>query len=70
MPINTDPFAPWNDPMYKNDPLAPHNDPMYKDDFMKPWNNIFGSENQLNDRDRKGYGILPKRRYEDEYDND
>ena len=70
MPRNNDPFAPWNDPMYKNDPLSPHNDPMYRDDPFKPWNDHFGSEDDLTDRERQAYGLRPRRRHdnnEEEY---
>lgn len=54
---NTDPFAPWNDQMYKYDPLAPHNDPMRKNDPTEPWNNVFGNENDLDYNDRHKYGL-------------
>jgi hypothetical protein len=64
---NTDPFAPWNDPMYKNDPFAPHNDPMRKNDFTEPWNDIFGSEKDLNNRDKKAYGLRSARYDESDY---
>jgi hypothetical protein len=57
---NTDPFAPYNDPMYKDDPFAPHNDPMYKDDPFKPWNDPFGSSDDLTDREKKYYNIPVK----------
>lgn len=68
-PTNNDPFAPWNDPMYKNDPFAAHNDPMHKSDPFKPWNDHFGNSNQLNDMERSSYGLPPKERYgwDDEY---
>lgn len=56
MEKNNDPFAPWNDPIYKDDPLAPHNDPMYRDDPFKPWNNMFGKKEDLSCRDREKYG--------------
>lgn len=52
---NQDPFAPWNDPLYENDPFAPHNDTMRKDDPFEPWNQVFGSVNDLNEKDRKYY---------------
>lgn len=35
---NDDPFAPWNDPMYRDDPRKPWNDPLYKNDPFAPWN--------------------------------
>lgn len=53
---NTDPFAPWNNPMYENDPFAPHNDPSRKNDPTEPWNSPAGSKNDLNKRDRERYG--------------
>lgn len=68
MPRNTDPFAPWNNPMYKNDPFAAHNNPMYKDDPFKPWNEVFGSENDLSNEERKSYGLRPKNNRSDEYE--
>ena len=43
MPINDDPFAPWNNPMYQDDPFAAHNNPMESDNPFKPWNEPFGS---------------------------
>lgn len=55
-PRNTDPFAPWNDPMYKNDPFAPHNDPCHSDDPTKPWNDPSGSERDLNRDEKRQYG--------------
>jgi hypothetical protein len=64
---NTDPFAPWNDPMYRNDPFAPHNDPMRKDDFSEPWNDVFGNASSLSRRDKEYYGIRDR---EDPYSND
>jgi hypothetical protein len=63
MSRNTDPFAPWNNPMYENDPLAAHNNPMYKDDPFKPWNEPFGSVNDLNREEKSSYGI--RRNYRD-----
>lgn len=54
---NTDPFAPWNNPMYKDDPFAPHNNPMDRDNPLKPWNNPFGSVGDLTDSERSAYGI-------------
>lgn len=67
MPRNTDPFAPWNDPMYRDDPFAPHNDPMHRDDPFKPWNDPMGRKDDLNDYERGRYGLPPNRRYEDDY---
>ena len=52
---NTDPFAPWNDPMNRNDPFAPHNDPMRKNDPFEPWNDVFGDEKDLPKKDRDYY---------------
>jgi hypothetical protein len=66
MAKNNDPFAPWNDPMYRNDPFAPHNDPMRKNDPFEPWNQPFGSEDDLDNDDRESYGHRPRRRYNDE----
>jgi hypothetical protein len=54
---NQNPFAPWNNPMYKDDPFAPHNDTMRKDSPFEPWNSPFGDEDDLNDEDRKAYGL-------------
>ena len=65
MATNTDPFAPWNDPLYKDDPFAPHNDPMYKNDLSKPWNQTFGNEGDLNEWERQQYN-LPNSRFADE----
>lgn len=45
MARNTDPFAPWNDPMHRDDPFAPWNDPMKRDDPFACWNDPFGSGN-------------------------
>jgi hypothetical protein len=59
---NTDPFAPWNDPMHKNDPFAPHNDPMEKNDPFAPWNQPFGNEDDLNNEQRKAYNLKPKQK--------
>jgi len=66
---NDDPFRVWNDPMH-DDPFAPHNDPMYKDDPSKPWNDPFGKEDDLTDRERRAYGLRPKKTYYDNEDND
>jgi hypothetical protein len=60
---NKDPFAPWNDPMYRNDPFAPHNDPMKKNDPFKPWNSPCGDERDLTDEEAKEYGIRRRSRY-------
>jgi len=57
---NTDPFAPWNNPMHKHDPFAPHNNPMDRDNPFKPWNNPMGSDKDLTDDERKAYGLRPK----------
>lgn len=65
MSKNTDPFAPWNSPLYENDPLSPHNDPMHRDDPFKPWNEPFGSVNDLNNEEKDSYGI---RNALDDYD--
>lgn len=54
---NNDPFQPWNDQMYKDDPFAPHNDLMRKDDPFEPWNDIFGTKEDLSNRDKRYYGI-------------
>jgi len=56
-PRNTDPFAPWNDPMYRDDPFAPHNDPCKKDDPTKPWNDPAGSERRLTRDEKRRYGL-------------
>lgn len=56
-PTNTDPFQPWNDPMYSRDPLAPHNDPMYRDDITKPWNDLFGDSDDLTHDEKQYYGL-------------
>lgn len=69
MATNTDPFAPWNDPMYKNDPFAAHNDPMHRNDPFKPWNNNFGNESDLNDRERESYNLPPIRTHRDRDDD-
>lgn len=52
---NQDPFAPWNDPIYKDDPFAPHNDPLKKDDPFKPWNDLFGVEKDLTEEEKEYY---------------
>lgn len=61
MARNTDPTAPWNDPIYKNDPLAPHNDPAYRDDPTKPWNNPGGSASDLSEYEERSYGLRSNR---------
>ncbi len=66
MASNRDPFAPWNDPMYKNDPFAPHNDLMRKNDPFEPWNCVLGDERDLSDRDAKEYGIRRRRHCEED----
>lgn len=65
MPKNTDPFAPWNDPM-NDSPFAPHNDPMYRNDPFKPWNNPFGSTSDLTDREKDYYGVPKSKKYYNE----
>lgn len=70
MPRNTDPFAPWNDPCFKNDPCAAHNDPCDKNDPCKPWNEPFGSANDLDDNERRSYGLGSRRSgsyFDDDY---
>lgn len=54
---NDDPFKPWNDPMYQDDPFAPHNDIMKEDDPFKPWNDPIGDLDDLDDDEKKYYGI-------------
>jgi hypothetical protein len=53
----TDPFAPWNNPAYRNDPFAPHNDPSRRDSPFEAWNSPIGSEQDLSDDDRRFYGL-------------
>ena len=55
MPTNTDPFAPWNDPMEKDNPFAPHNDPMDKHNPFKPWNEPCGKAEDLTKKERDEY---------------
>jgi hypothetical protein len=55
-PRNTDPFAPWNDPMYRDDPFAPHNEPHQKDDPTKPWNDPSATERDLSRSEKQRYG--------------
>ena len=52
---NTDPFAPWNDPIHRHDPFAPHNDPMRRNDPFEPWNDPITDERDLDERDRRYY---------------
>lgn len=66
-PLNDDPFAPWNDPMHQDDPFAPHNG-FDGDNPFKPWNEPFGSERDLNDRERRDYGLPVRRRHHEEED--
>jgi hypothetical protein len=63
--FNDDPFQPWNDPMRKNDPFAPHNG-HDSDNPFKPWNNPLGRESDLDDNERRDYG-LPKRSREEDF---
>lgn len=65
MPINDNPFAPWNSPMEKDNPFAPHNG-FDSDNPFKPWNSPFGREEDLNDKERRDYGIRDRRNYEEE----
>lgn len=51
-PENDDPFAPWNDPMYKDDPTMPWNDHR-KDDPFACWNNPFGDGDYKEEVKRK-----------------
>ena len=55
---NDDPFRVWNG-IRKDDPFAPHNG-FDADNPFKPWNSPFGKEDDLNDRERKAYGLRPK----------
>jgi len=64
MSRNTDPFAPWNNPMYENDPFAAHNG-YDSDNPFKSWNNPFGSTSDLSDSEKRSYHIEPD--YDDEY---
>ena len=54
---NTDPLAPWNNPLYKNNPLAPHNSPLSKDNILKPWNKVVWNKSDLTETEKKFYGI-------------
>lgn len=64
MAKNTDPFAIWNNPMYKDDPLAAHNG-YDSDNPYKPWNEPYGSENDLTDNEANSYNINRNRNRED-----
>jgi hypothetical protein len=44
MSRNTDPFAPWNDPMDRDDFTKPWNDPIHRDDPFAPWNSPIANE--------------------------
>lgn len=44
---NTDPFAPWNDPIHRDDRFAPHNNPRDRDNPSKPWNDPVGKMEDL-----------------------
>ncbi len=69
MPKNTDPFNIWNSPMHSDNPMAPHNG-FDADNPFKPWNDPLGSDEDLNDNERRAYGLRPKRRAEDDEDDD
>ncbi|MDD4061463.1 MAG: hypothetical protein PHW08_12290 [Kiritimatiellae bacterium] len=56
-PKNKDPSAVWNDFARKNDPTAPHNTESGRGDPSKPWNQIGGGNNDLNQEERKAYGL-------------
>jgi hypothetical protein len=45
--INDDPFAPWNNPLYKDDPFRPWNSPLHKNDPFAPWNNPLADESDI-----------------------
>lgn len=62
---NTDPFAPWNNPI-NNSPLAPHNS-FDSDNPFKPWNEPFGSVEDLTDSEKDYYGIK-RNTYNNDYD--
>lgn len=55
-PLNDDPWRVWNSSEYQDDPDAPHNG-IDGDDPLKPWNDIAGSEDDLTDEERRGYGL-------------
>lgn len=50
---NTDPFEPWNDPMYKDDPSESWNDPMEKDDPFAYWNDPVGDYQEWDHNSRE-----------------
>ena len=64
---NDNPFASWNNPMYKDSPFAPHNNLMRRDDPREPWNNHFGSDKDLKESDRRAYGLRPNYNEEENY---
>lgn len=45
--INDDPFATWNNPLYKDDPFRPWNSPLHKNDPFAPWNNPLADESDI-----------------------
>lgn len=59
------PFAPWNNPIYKDNPLAPHNG-IDADNPLKPWNNPLGKKEDLTDREAERYGIYRKKYFDEE----
>lgn len=68
-PKNNDPFQVWNG-FDRDNPFAAHNG-FDRDDPFKPWNDTFGRDDQLNNEERRSYGLPPKRsRWDDnDYDN-
>lgn len=54
---NTDPLAPWNNPLYRDNPLAPHNKAIDKDSPFKPWNKPIWNKDDLTTEEKKFYGI-------------
>jgi len=68
MPLNDDPFQPWNSPMYKDNPLAPHNG-IDRDNPLKPWNSPCGNQSGLTGEEAQAYNISRRRGYEREQDN-
>ncbi len=67
MPINDDPFQPWNNPMERDNPFAPHNS-YEKDNPFKPWNTPLGRSSDLTDDERRAYGLPSDRsRFEDRW---
>lgn len=58
IPKNTDPFQPWNNPMYTDSPFSAHNG-VDADDPSKPWNEPFGDVEDLDDEERATYGLGP-----------